>query len=46
MSVLNSVLAGLNVVNLLGGVALGVIFGPAIKSILGYVLAKVGVKIG
>ena len=46
MKVLAEVLAGLNVLNLLGGAALGVIFAGPIKSLLGKVLAKVGVKIG
>ncbi len=42
MKVLAEVLAGLNVLNLLGGVALGVLFANPIKALLGKVLSKVG----
>ena len=40
MNYVYGILAGLNVANLLGGVALGVIFSTPIKAILYGVLAK------
>jgi len=45
MSVVNGLLAGLNVVNLLVGVALGVVFGGKIRALVGKALVFVGGKL-
>lgn len=45
MKTLAAVLAGLNVVNLLGGAALGVVFAHPIRQIVGSVFAWIGAKV-